>query len=482
MSFALTMGILLSIQTCLWSGQAATEQIARCATESLQPDELLGCVARLIGELEKSKSLQQAILDEQVQLSLRKMASIGEYRGGPDDLKELKRRSIELKRDPVANREAISLLDSAIASHVDEIGPALSTKTLAAKNDPGTNIYPQFVWQKLTFLSSEKAKFYDQGPFEIIWRSLLVTTLESQYFLKQKPGNDNKELLHDAIRVLDEILDRRRRPEYAYIANRQEFLINTDLFWRASLLFALDEKSETQKVLSGLIQDNKNFGLKTINSNHIYIYKTFNFPHEIIVQNDLEKNGAHKAEVKDPYVLDRYYNAAQLALYACAYLDQDGSKEIRTFASTIEALALSDYYVVAASTDNPTRLRELTALLKHANENAAITDERNKLMQQVANREMPGFSDAIKRGAANCDIKDEVRDEIYSKLDLQFTPAHIDGFGKATEYLLVGGRLNAGQANAVVDFLNKSVFPTLDPRALDKIEVRAYAARMRIGQ
>ncbi|HEV7602900.1 MAG TPA: hypothetical protein VGO49_21920 [Bradyrhizobium sp.] len=433
-------------------------------------------------ELEKKKPVQQAILDDQMQSLLRKLAGAAGYQGNPSDLEELKRRSIELKRDPVGNREAIALLDSAISSHADEIGSALSTRSLAATNDPGTDIYPRFVRQKLAFLGSDKAKFYDRGPFEIIWRSLLVTTLESQYFLEQQAESNDKEILRKAIRVLDEILDRRRRPEYDYISNRQEFLVNTDLFWRASLLFVLGEKPEMQKLLNKLVQDNKDFGLKTVNSNHIYVYKTFNFPHQIIVQDDLEKNGTHKAEIKDPYVLDRYYNAAQLALYACAYFDQAGPKRIDAFVSAVEGLALSDYYVVAASTDSSAKLQELASLLKRAADGAAVANERNQLIQQITSKEMPGFSDAIKRGAMSCDIKDDVRDQVYSKFDFQITPAHIEGFGKATEYLLVGGRLNAGQANAAVNFFNKSVFPALGPHPFDKTELRTYAARMRIGQ
>jgi hypothetical protein len=396
------------------------------------------------------------------------------------DLDALKQRSTELKRDPNANREAISLLDSAIASYVDEIGPAVSTQALAKANDPRTDIYPKFVEQKLGFLGSEKARFYDGGPFEIAWRSLLVSSLESEYFLKEKPADSDKDKLRRAIGVLDEILVRRRGSDtqYGYLANRKGPLLNGDRFWRASLLFALGEKIDAQNELRSLILDNQRFGLEVAippeSSRHIYIYKIFSFPHQILVQGDLRTDGARKTEVKDSDIIDRYYNAAQLALYACAYLDQAGSpKGISALATGIKNLELSDYYVIAGSADSPAKIQELASSLKQKLGSEAVNGKRDQLVRQFA-EETQRFSKTISQGASRCGIEDRIRDQVYSNFDFRFLDAHVEGFGKANEYLLLGGRLNTDQANTVAEFLNRTIFQ------LPKSQIRVV--RMTVGR
>jgi hypothetical protein len=471
--------IVVSASICFWSNLALAQQASPCTVQDTPSENLLGCVRSLLENNEKD------VLSEQVQGLLRKLAETSGYRGEISDLNELKRRSVELKRDPYAHHEAINLLDSAIASHVDEIGPAVSAQALAQLSEIGTDIYAKFVRQKLTFLGSEKAKFYDGGPFEIVWRSLLASALESQYFLEQKTGEGDKRNLRTAIQTLDEIIDRRTRPEYAYLTNRQSALISSDLFWRASLLIALGDRSETQKILRKLVLDNKDFELNVAASRHIYVYKIFNFPHQIFVQNDSKKDGLRKVEVKDPDLLDRYYNAAQLALYSCSYLDQVGSaKGIPTFVAAIENLELSDYYVVAATADNSAKIQESATLLKQKLSNQAILNALDQLRYQVASKEAPGFSEAIKRGALACDIKEDVRDQIYSKFEIQPSIVHIEGLGKATEYLVVGGRLNVNQAGVVAEFLNKTatIHASEAHDASQGNETRAYPARMRISQ
>jgi hypothetical protein len=478
--------VIVALNISLWPASSLTQPIAPCSAGESQPAELLSCVRSYF---EQSEAPKETVFPDWVKSNLQKLAHANGYLGSANDLNVLKQRSIELKRDPYTNLEAISILDSAIAAYVDEIGPAVSTQRLAKIRDIGTDVYPEFIKQKLEFLGSERPKFYDGGPFEIVWRSLLATTLESSYFLKQKAGEDDKELLRREIRVLDEILNRRRsETEYKYLPNRKGPLLNGDRFWRASVLFALGEKKDAQSELRSLISDNERFGLEVPrpdaeNSRHIYLYKVFYFPHPILVQDDPRKFGDHKTEAKDADIVDRYYNAAQLALVACAYIDQAGSTEgINALVAEIRNLELSDYYVIAGSADNPAKIKELASTLNEKLGSTAMSGKRDELLRQFA-VEAQGFSRTIDRGAAKCGIKDDTRDRIYSKFDFQPFTAHIEGMGNVSEYLLFGGRLNADQANVLAGFLNRTVLQqaeTGDPGGKDK--GRAFVARMRITQ
>jgi hypothetical protein len=474
----------------LWPTSGLTQQIFPCDAEGSPPAELLSCV-KGYSESMQNEASKQTVFPDWVKAILRKLAQTNGYNGSSSDLDALKQRSTELKRDPNTNRETISLLDSAIASYVDEMGPAVSTQGLAKVSDLGTDIYPKFIQQKLGFLGSEKARFYDGGPFEIAWRSLLVSSLESEYFLEEKTVDDAKDKLRRAIGVLDEILVRRRGPDtkYAYLANRAGPLLNGDRFWRASLLFVLGEKIDAQKELRSLVWDNQRFGLEVESphgaesSRHVYIYKIFSFPHQILVQGDPGPDGARKTEAKDPGITDRYYNAAQLALCACAHLDQAGStKGVNALAAEIKNLELSDYYVIAGSADSPAKIQELASSLNQKLGGEATSSKRDQLVRQFAN-ESQGFSETISRGASKCGIENDVRDRIYSDFDFRVLTARIEGLGKANEYLLLGGRLNADQANAVAAFLNRTIFqlPEIgEPGGKD--DNRAYVARMRITQ
>ena len=180
----------------LWSPSALTQQIFPCGAEVSPPAELLSCVKEYSVGTQNDAS-KRTVFPDWAKAILRKLAQTNGYNGSSSDLAVLKQQSAELKRDPNTNREMISLLDSAIASHVDEIGPAVSTHRLAKVSDLGTDIYPKFIRQKLEFLGSEKARFYDGGPFEIAWRSLFVSSLESEYFLKEKAidGEDRKSVV-----------------------------------------------------------------------------------------------------------------------------------------------------------------------------------------------------------------------------------------------------------------------------------------------
>ena len=463
----------------LWSPAVLSQQAFPCTSEAIASAQVLSCVAGYLVDADNKTAPP-----DWVKTLLRKLAQKNGYDGSSSDLAVLKQQSARLKRDPNANREVISLLDRAIASYVDEIGPAVSTERLAKASDLGADIYPKFIEQKLKFLSSERARFYDGGPFEIAWRSLLVGSLESEYFLQENPDK-----LRRAIQVLDEILIRRRGPDsqYGYLANRMGPLLNGDRFWRASLLFVLGEKAEAQKELRSLIWDNQHFGVEVAippgagSSRHVYIYRIFNFPHQIIVQADNRTEGSRKVEAKDSNVVDRYYNAAQIALSACAHLDDAGTqKGIKALTAEIQNLELNDYYVIAGSADTSAQARELAASLNQQLSSTAVSTKRDQLVGQFA-KESQRFAETMSRGASRCGISNDVRDQIYSSFDFRVLTASISGFGKANEYLVLGGRLNAEQANTVAEFLNRAVLPETR-NLIGKDAGGAYVARMKIAQ
>jgi hypothetical protein len=65
-------------------------------------------------------------------------------------------------------------------------------------------------------------------------------------------------------------------------------------------------------------------------------------------------------QIKDAGVLDRYYNAAQLALVACAQLHAMGSDQaIDKFKSAVSNLAFHDYYVAAGAAQNDQKLQKV---------------------------------------------------------------------------------------------------------------------------
>jgi hypothetical protein len=474
-----------------WAIKSPIASIAReepdCASDEANPENLLACVRRLIEAKGESASVAQAVLQEPLANYLKRLAEAQVYQGATNDLDVLKQHSKELKRDPLINRSAIAVLDNAIASHVNEIRPALSTRALAESSAPGNDIYPQFIKQKLGFLGSEQASFYDRGPFEISRRSLLASSLESEYFLKQESGAADENTLRRAIRLVDDVLDRLTGPEYEYLrqpGQSQRSSINSNQFWRASLYLVLGELSETRDILRKLVIDNKTFSLETSNPGHVYIYRPFNFPHRIIVQGrGAEQGGAARAEIRDQWVLNRYYNPAQLALYSCGQLNQPNKNRIANFTRAIGNLVLSDYYVVLASGDSATALREFESAVGRIMQSEGLREGRERLLKNLAGHEMVGFSKAIAEGAQSCGIDDATREEIFTAFKFQSSAIHIEGLGQQpTEYLLLGGRLNASQANVVADFVNKSVIPEV-PKPLQErlgIKAHAYTARMKI--
>jgi hypothetical protein len=76
----------------------------------------------------------------------------------------------------------------------------------------------------------------------------------------------------------------------------------------------------------------------------------FNEPYKSIVSG-IERDDDPKLEIADSNLVKRYYNAAQLALVACEFVDfsqTNTSARIQAFKRAISTFASYDYFVLAA--------------------------------------------------------------------------------------------------------------------------------------
>jgi hypothetical protein len=179
----------------------------------------------------------------------------------------------------------------------------------------------------------------------------------------------------------------------------------------------------------------------------------------------------------------RYYNAAQLALVACSQLESAGTEDgITKFGNAIRNLVPFDYYVIAASADDPVVLvelgREIDKYLNGFGKHA-----RDKLLNNIRG-DSGEFLNIIHLGAKQCYVNDEIRDRTYARFEFAPKVDKIEGLGDHDYHLFYGGRLNASQANSVSEFLNKSAFGISDIMKWRKsIDAKsAYIARIRIDR
>ncbi len=143
------------------------------------------CVTLLVAEAMQGTSPRDSVLGEPLTGYLHTLAERQGYQGENGDLDRLKGYSTALKTDPNGNMAAIAALDDAIASYAGELRIAVSVTRLAASEKPGTDIYPQLIKQELDFFRSDRAKFYDKGPFELTIRGLYAAALEGDFFLRK---------------------------------------------------------------------------------------------------------------------------------------------------------------------------------------------------------------------------------------------------------------------------------------------------------
>jgi hypothetical protein len=477
---------ILLVMWATWPGLARGDEFGNaCDGTNLKDGKFLACVGAMVGRI-SGETAREAVLMKPVREYLQQLAGAPDGYGGNDsDLNALRQLSGRLKEQgPLANRDAISLLDNAIASYAGELRSAVSVKAIARELlsqgvTPDTNIYRQVVEQKYKFLSEDRVRFYSRGPFEMIVRSLRANALESTYFLQlAKNGTPDKSVLDDEIRVLDDLqasVERNPKEQYLVIA-RRDSEVNTNRFWRASIFFALGKKLELKQSLRELISRYGQFDLQTPDPGHVYIYRAFAQPYTILLRKDGD------IDITGAPILNRFYNPAQLALFACGYLEEAGIGGIAKFAEAISSLELSDYYVIAANAEKPEALKDLQTAINRAPEDRSDAAD---LIRRVKAEELKGFSDRIQQGARSCEIEDTMRDQIYKpfdRLDAQIT--RLSGVEKYPYQLILGGRLNSNQANMVVEFFNSVLFKTSRPPSpAQGVEGGiAYVARMKMNQ
>lgn len=426
------------------------------ACSDVSDDVLLHCVRGLIDAFRREGS-SPSTLSPRLRQGLELLVNKEGYSGSDSDLEELKRLSRELKTaNKIGNYDSISILDNAISSHAGEIRPALSWRAIAAKAPPGTNIQSAFVQQKLDFLTSPKVAFYDNGPFELVWRSLLAGAWEDRFFLRRSSGKDDRASLLSELSVIDDLIRRLQGPEYDYLLHAQhkerDGEINNQIFWKATVLFLLGNKPEMRGALKELALRNREFGPQVRDaSRQVYSYRVFNEPFQILV-GSLGEDNVPRVTIKDDNLVKRFFNASQLALLVCGSIDDVGTTdaEIEAFKKAVANFDFYDYSVVLKAGQDPDRVKRLEEAMARALGQGKLALEQRAAL--IAGESKPLWS-AMQAGAQRCSVSDDDRDRIYSAFSFKSQVKQID----STWYLLFGGWLSASQATEIARFLNESV-------------------------
>jgi hypothetical protein len=439
-------------------------------------------VAQLVETIKAPAIATDPVLQPYLQLLARTLP----YRGKQSDVDKLKQRSMELKGEPRTNRDAIYLLDNAISAHIDELRSVVSPATMAEiiiDTSSTPNSFPDFVKRKLTYLESERIKFFDRGPFEAIARIQLATAIEESYFLDDESGRGDTARLRRVQTLNEEVLTRLTAPAYDYLPSSQRNTWINDLrFANIATSFALGDKTRMHSLLREFIGRNQKFGLESRDIDHVYIHKLFNTPYTLLVEPAKGKAEHPHVSIDDPAIIKRFFNPAQLGLFMCAQLNDARPDGTRRLVKQVNDLVLSDYYVVIDSSNEKAALEQLKSELDRTITSDQRTGPRQELLRTLKALEVKGFSEAMQKGASNCGISEQVRNQIYAPFSFGINLAETAGFGKNKFHLLVGGRLNASQATAVSTFINKTALPSLTQLRLKlKLDNDAYIARMRIN-
>jgi len=485
--FILLDAILLIIVTLL-PMPSQSQTTADCSKLKPTSPDFLSCTAQVLAGTSDAPPASPGGLNHLLQSYLSVLAASVGYPGRSEDLDILKRRSTDLKRrDAHANRDAIAALDSAISSHIYELRSVMSPAIVGDQISPTTrptNIFPDFVQRKIAYLDSENRKFYEKGPFEIISRVDLANALQELYFISKVAGNDDLSKMKRAEELISGTIPLVTSSGPDYLSTRDIATWINDLRFRNSvLLFYLGNREKLRAISATLAIDNANFSLGARNIPHIYIYKVFETPYVLSVLAGSDKDGHSNLKTDDPAIIKRFYNPAQLGLFMCSRADTAGPSSFEQLTKDIGDLVLSDYYVVAASTNDKHVLEDFRGQITTTIGSSAVASQRDGVLQRLADLEVSGFSSSMRRGARLCGLQDNVRDKIYTAFTFAPTVQEIDGFGRYRFHLLFGGRLNANQARVVSDFLNRVIFPSMkQKREMYHLENSAYIARMRINE
>jgi hypothetical protein len=475
-------------------GAMAQSSSGCSAYNPTEQDDFLACVATNVKRLQGETGV---VFEDTLQQDLSKLSQTIGYVGQISDLDALKALSARLKRHPGENQDAITILDNAISAHKTELRSVISPTTLPI--DPVLDQYSTFVRRKLKYLLSDATKFYDGGPFEIVTRSNLATALQEAYFLDklfgidedpelkrtlaETAGADRTAWLSRAVAIFDDIIDRLTSAQHDYLpVSLRLHSVNDFRYRRATILLTLREKENYQQALKSLATANQDFSLSATEIDHVYVYKLFYTPYRLIIVSETDAIGRStiSPHIDDPYILKKLYNPAQLALVSCSVRNIDTVDAVSNLSQLVRNLALSDYYVVLASSNDRATLEKLQKGLQSALQ--VKPESRASVELRVKQLEVDGFSQAIKDGARECKIIDEISKKIFAPFVFETSLVQIEKFGKFKYHLTTGGRLNADQARSVASFVNSA--PELQPilAPARAFVSAAYIARMKVGQ
>lgn len=459
---------IIALGVVLIAVPAHPQSAGLCRPES---PELLSCVA---GQLRGIKDVDAARpMISRLREALDALGSKDNYGGEVTDVNELKRVSKLLKiADKDKNYDEIAFLDEAIGSYTNEIRTALSPRTAMAGAQPGADIHDRFVQQKLEYLKSDKAaQDYDDGPFDLARRGLLAGAMEDSYFLERSKGQDGKNLLNNELNIINDIVARLERDQYKTLLSKQnrdkQQEINSNMFWRSTVLFLLGDLSGARGTLNEIIQNNIKFGLETKNyTKQLYLYRLFNEQYKIIVQPD----GASPLKTTDPNLLKRFYNAAQLSVVVCgAASDAPTDDAIKSLKKVVSDFEPHDYSVIAARAANPADITKLETAINQSLQQEKWNEARAGLVKRVADESKQTLQD-MKVGASSCGVKPEDLKKVYAPFEFKSQVVQIG----SSSYLVFGGALTESQATRVAEFLSGLIGGLEQGGAK---EFRPYAAR-----
>jgi hypothetical protein len=157
---------------------------------------------------------------------------------------------------------------------------------------------------------------------------------------------------------------------------------------------------------------------------------------------------------------------------------------VEIYAQSIKRLTLADYYVVAASAVDPSKLAQVDDAIRGSLDNDDVHGKYEKVLG-VVEGQSGELSKPMKQGARLCGIDSSLQDQVYSTFVFKSTTRYIqDPQRKFPHYLLFGGHLNGAQATIVSDFLNYLMSgPHFDKLKSTKgLEIGALGIRPRIDE
>src|SRR5262249_19133075 len=142
---------------------------------------------------------------------------------------------------------------------------------------------------------------------------------------------------------------------------------------------------------------------------HLFIYKPFDLPYEIIVRPGKDTNGHQNFEVHDSHRTRRFHNAAQLSLAVCSIIEHTGPKEVEEFVNLIEQFVDRDYHVILATADDAAAVQRVADTIQSELRSEPFNHLGQEVIARVHDAEPPGLEETIRQGGRLCDIEESIR-------------------------------------------------------------------------